>query len=268
MSLIETHDLSIYYERSSKQNNGPLLYIGGTGGDLRNRPNQLDSPLKDYFEVISYDQRGLGQTSKPKNTYTMKQYANDAADFIDRLGFSRLPVMGVSFGGMVAQELAIRHPDKVTKLVLACTSSGGEGGSSYPLHELEDLDPEKKLEAGIKINDLRITDEWVKENPKEWGKLKELSANRIQYKPEPLGFKNQLLARKDHDTTSRLNKIKAPVLLVGGKYDGIAPITNMEYLHQSIKSSKLKFYEGGHLFLIQDKLAFKEIIEWLTKIDE
>tara|TARA_X000000368_G_scaffold60838_1_gene42913 strand:- start:929 stop:1735 length:807 start_codon:yes stop_codon:yes gene_type:complete len=268
MSLIETHDLSIYYERSSKQSNGPLLYIGGTGGDLRNRPNQLDSPLKDSFEIISYDQRGLGQTSKPKNVYTMKQYANDAADFIDKLGFSSLPVMGVSFGGMVAQELAIRHPDKVTKLVLACTSSGGEGGSSYPLHELEDLDPEKKLETGIKINDLRITDEWVKENPKEWEKLKELSANRIQYKPEPYGFKNQLLARKDHDTTSRLAKIKVPVLLAGGKYDGIAPIKNMEYLHEYIKSSTLKFYEGGHLFLIQDKLAFKEITEWLTKVDE
>jgi|TARA_B100000902_G_C27264375_1_gene892650 3-oxoadipate enol-lactonase len=268
MSLIETHDLSIYYERSSKQSNGPLLYIGGTGGDLRNRPNQLDSPLKDSFEIISYDQRGLGQTSKPENEYTMKQYANDAADFIDKLGFSSLPVMGVSFGGMVAQELAIRHPDKVTKLVLACTSSGGKGGSSYPLHELEELDPEKKLETGIKINDLRITDEWTKENPKEWGKLKELSVNRIQYKPEPSGLKNQLLARKDHDTTSRLTKIKAPVLLAGGKYDGIAPIKNMEYLHRNIKCSTLKFYEGGHLFLIQDKLAFKEIIEWLIRIDE
>jgi len=56
--------------------------------------------------------------------------------------------------------------------------------------------------------------------------------------------------------------------LAGGKYDGIAPIKNMEYLHKNIKSSTLKFYEGGHLFLIQDKLAFKEIIEWLVKIDE
>ena len=264
MSLIETHEISNYYERSSNQSNGPLLYIGGTGGDLRNRPNQLDSPLKDSFEIISYDQRGLGQTSKPKNKYTMKQYANDAADLIDKLGFSRLPVMGVSFGGMVAQELVIRHPDKVSKLILACTSSGGEGGSSYPLHKLEELDPEKKLETGIHINDLRITDAWVKENPKDWEKLKELSSNRIQYKPEPFGFKNQLMARKEHDTSNRLFAIKVPVLLQGGKYDGIAPIKNMEYLNKNIKSSTLNFYEGGHLFLIQDKQAFKDIITWLT----
>ena len=267
MSLIETHELSIYYERSSKQSNGPLLYIGGTGGDLRNKPNQLDSPLKDSFEIISYDQRGLGQTSKPKNKYSMQQYANDAADLIDKLGFSRLPVMGVSFGGMVAQELAIRHPDKVSKLVLACTSSGGEGGSSYPLHELENLDPETKLETGIKINDLRITEKWVKENPEEWNKLKELSANRVQYKSESSGFMSQLMARKEHDTSKRLSGIKAPVLLLGGKYDGIAPIKNMEYLNQNIKFSNLKLYEGGHLFLIQDRQAFKDIVEWLTKID-
>ena len=264
MSLVETHELSIYYERSEKQNNGPLLYIGGTGGDLRNKPNQLDSPLKDSFEIISYDQRGLGQTSKPKNKYTMKQYANDAADLIDKLGFSKLPVMGVSFGGMVAQELAIRHPDKVSKLVLACTSSGGEGGSSYPLHELEGLDPEKRLEIGIKINDLRINEKWVKENPEGWKKLKELSANRTQYKPDPSGLLSQLMARKEHDASKGLLDIKVPVLLLGGKYDGIAPVRNMEYLHKNIKSSTLNFYEGGHLFLIQDKQAFKDIISWLT----
>lgn len=268
MSLIETQELSIYYERSPEREYGPLLYIGGTGGDLRNKPNQLDSPLKDFFEIISYDQRGLGQTSKPSNAYTMKQYANDAADLIDKLGVSRLPVMGVSFGGMVAQELAILHPDKVSKLILACTSSGGEGGSSYPLHKLEELDPEKKLETAIKINDLRITDAWVKENIEDWKKLKELSANRIQYKTEPSGFKNQLTAREGHDTSNQLSEIKVPVLLQGGKYDGIAPVKNMEYLHKNIKFSTLKFYEGGHLFLIQDKRAFKDIIEWLTKIDE
>ena len=90
MSLIKTQELSIYYERSSERENGPLLYIGGTGGDLRNKPNQMDSPLKNFFEVISYDQRGLGQTSKPNEVYTMKQYADDAADFMDKLDLPRL----------------------------------------------------------------------------------------------------------------------------------------------------------------------------------
>ena len=265
MSLIETKELSIYYERSPKREHGPMLYIGGTGGDLRNKPNQLDSPLKDYFEIISYDQRGLGQTSKPKEAYTMKQYADDAADLMDKLRLPALPVMGVSFGGMVAQELAIRYPDKITKLVLACTSSGGKGGSSYPLHELQEQNEEKRLETNIKINDLRISENWIKENADDWKKLKELSANRIQHTPQQDGFMNQLMARKDHDTSDRLSLIKVPVLLQGGKYDGIAPPKNMKFLSDNIQSSTLKFYEGGHLFLIQDKKAFQDIISWLKK---
>ena len=265
MSLIETKELSIYYERSPKREHGPILYIGGTGGDLRNKPNQLDSPLKDYFEIISYDQRGLGQTSKPKEAYTMKQYADDAADLMDKLRLPVLPVMGVSFGGMVAQELAIRYPHKVSKLVLACTSSGGKGGSSYPLHNLQELEEEKKLEASIMINDLRITESWTKENPVEWEKIKEISSSRIQYQPQQEGLMNQLMARKEHDTSQRLSDITVPVLLLGGKYDGIAPSENMEFLNKKITSSTLKLYEGGHLFLIQDKQAFKDIISWLIQ---
>ena len=265
MSLIETKELSIYYERSLKREHGPMLYIGGTGGDLRNKPNQLDSPLKDYFEIISYDQRGLGQTSKPNEAYTMKQYADDAADLMDKLRLPALPVMGVSFGGMVAQELAIRYPDKISKLVLACTSSGGKGGSSYPLHKLQEHNEEKRLETNIKINDLRISENWIKENADDWKKLKDLSANRIQHIPQQDGFMNPLMARKDHDTSDRLSLIKVPVLLQGGKYDGIAPPKNMKFLNDNIQSSTLKFYEGGHLFLIQDKQAFNDIISWLKK---
>ena len=65
MSFIDTKDITIYYEKSPSRSKGPLLYIGGTGSDLRNRPNQLNSPLTEHFELIGYDQRGLGQTSKP-----------------------------------------------------------------------------------------------------------------------------------------------------------------------------------------------------------
>ena len=78
MSLIKTQKLSIYYERSPEREYGPLLYIGGTGGDLRNKPNQMDSPLKNFFELISYDQRGLGQSETPDGPYTMQDYADPA----------------------------------------------------------------------------------------------------------------------------------------------------------------------------------------------
>tara|TARA_B100000579_G_scaffold95140_1_gene75285 strand:+ start:2570 stop:3496 length:927 start_codon:yes stop_codon:yes gene_type:complete len=263
MSIISTKELDIYFERSASKANGPLLYIGGTGGDLRNKPNQLDSPITKFFEVISYDQRGLGQTSKPPGQYSMQQYADDAANLLDELELENIPVVGVSFGGMVAQELIKRHPRKVSKLVLACTSAGGYGGSSYPLHELELLEEEERLERFIMINDLRISESWILENEEQFNSLKINSRNRNPYKPDPENLLKQLLARKDHNTFEDLRHIDIPVFLMGGKYDGIAPVSNMEAMHEEIKDSKLKFYEGGHLFMIQDKSAFQELIEWL-----
>ena len=263
MAIISTKELNIYFEKSEFKMNGPLLYIGGTGGDLRNRPNQLHSPLSDEFEVIAYDQRGLGQTSKPLGDYSMKQYADDAASLLDELGIETIPVMGVSFGGMVAQELVKRHPSRVSKLVLACTSSGGAGGASYPLDELEALSEDEKLERSIKINDLRITDRWIKDNINAWNDLKNNAKTRLTYKPDSKNLLKQLIARKGHNTYESLSSIDVPVFLLGGKYDGIAPVENMDSMHLKIIDSKLEFYEGGHLFLIQDKKAFKDIVNWL-----
>ena len=263
MAIISTKDLDIYFERSTPRPNGPLLFIGGTGGDLRNKPNQLDSPLSEHFEIISYDQRGLGQTSKPSGSYSMQQYADDAAHLLDELKIDTIPVMGVSFGGMVAQEFIKRHASRVSKLILACTSSGGDGGSSYPLHTLEEMNEEEKLETSIKINDLRITDAWIEQNADLWQSTKEQAENRNAYKPQPRNLLKQLLARKDHNTYGDLDEINIPTFLLGGKYDGIAPMLNMEKMHQKIDNSKLEFYEGGHLFLIQDTNAFQDIINWL-----
>ena len=263
MAIISTKDLDIYFERSTPRANGPLLFIGGTGGDLRNKPNQLDSPLSEHFEIISYDQRGLGQTSKPSGSYSMQQYADDAASLLDELHIDTIPVMGVSFGGMVAQEFIKRHASRVSKLVLACTSSGGDGGSSYPLHELEELSEELKLDKSIKINDLRITDVWIEQNKNLWQFIKEQAKNRNAFKPQPRYLLKQLLARKDHNTYEDLDDINTPTFLLGGKYDGIAPVLNMKKMHQKIDNSKLEFYEGGHLFLIQDTKAFQDIINWL-----
>ena len=264
MAIISTKELDIYFESSAPRPNGPLLFIGGTGGDLRNKPNQLHSPLSKYFEIISYDQRGLGQTSSPSGAYSMQQYADDAAHLLDVLQINTIPVMGVSFGGMVAQEFIKRHSSRVSKLVLACTSSGGDGGSSYPLHILEDLNEEEKLEKSIKINDLRITDEWIEQNKKAWQSIKEQAKNRNAFKPKSRNLLKQLLARKDHNTYLDLDDINIPTFLLGGKYDGIAPVLNMEKMHQKIRNSKLEFYEGGHLFLMQDNNAFRDIINWLT----
>ena len=110
--FVEANRLQFYVERAG---DGPtLFYISGTGGDLRNKPNQLDSPLAKYFNLMCFDQRGLGQSAKPAGEYTMANYADDAAALLDQLTDGPVRVIGVSYGGMVAQELQNVAPGAVT----------------------------------------------------------------------------------------------------------------------------------------------------------
>ena len=99
----------------------------------------MDSPLTSHFCVTAYDQRGLGQSDKPEGPYSMRDYADDAAAVMDAMGIDKAMILGISFGGMVAQEFAVRHTARLSRLALWCTSPGGAGGASYPLHELEGL---------------------------------------------------------------------------------------------------------------------------------
>jgi 3-oxoadipate enol-lactonase len=261
MPSIKANGLRLYYETTGSGER--LLYIGGTGGDLRNKPNVLDGPLVNRFEVLAFDQRGLGQSEKPQTSYSMADYADDAAALLDALGWDGVPVMGVSFGGMVAQELALRHPQKVTSLVLACTSSGGAGGASFPLQELESLDSVSRAEQHLALSDLRRTAQWRSANAEKWQSLLQTSMNARRQDRDLAGAERQLNARAGHDTFNRLGEIKVPVLLVGGRYDGIAPMANMDALARQIADSQLQFFTGGHLFLIQDKSAYPYIIQWV-----
>lgn len=263
-------ELEIYYERAGSGR--PLLFIGGSGGDLRQRPGVFDGPLPASFELLSYDQRGLGRTSKPDRDYTMQEYADDAAGLMAQLGWQRASVMGVSFGGMVAQELALRHPASVDRLVLACTSSGGAGGASFPLHELSALPAEEQVLRSIEIGDTRHGEAWRRENPEAAEKLIALVSERRAPAAEgagaaeaAMGAARQLEARRHHDTWERLGEIEAETYCCGGRYDGIAPPENLEGIAARIPNAKLELFEGGHLFLVQDRAAFPRIIEFLSQ---
>ncbi len=261
MPVTKANGIDIYFER--RGDGEPLLFISGSHGDLRARPNQFDSPLAKAFEMIAYDQRGLGQSAKPPGEYTMTQYADDAAALLDAIGLDTVPVVGVSFGGMVAQEFALRHPSRIDRLVLACTSSGGAGGSSYPLHELQPLASRERAEAHLRISDLRHDDEWIAANPERWEQLVSLTMAARRPDRHEQGAAKQLQARRGHDTYDRLVGLDVPVLLAGGRRDGIAPVANMEALHRQIAGSRLELFDGGHMFLIQDKTAYPCIVQWL-----
>ena len=270
MPFLPVRDIRIYYEL---RGSGPrLFFIGGTGGDLRRKPNIFDSPLARHFEILTFDQRGLGQTSKPDLPYTMADYAADAAGLLEALGWERCPVMGVSFGGMVAQELALRFPNRVNRLLLACTSSGGAGGASYPLHEMSDLSPEEYAERMVILSDNRRTLEWQEGHRSEFQALIEFTLAGLHVgEDEPghrIGARRQIEARIGHDTFERLSNLKIPVYIAGGRYDGIALPDNLQALAARIPGARLELFEGGHLFFLQDSRAFERIKDFLEGIME
>jgi 3-oxoadipate enol-lactonase len=265
MAFISVRDLQMWYEQHG--GGSRLLFISGTGGDLRRRPNVFEKPIAQQFEILSYDQRGLGQTSKPAADYTMADYAEDAVALLDAVGWDHCHIMGTSFGGMVAQEIAIRHPERVDRVVLACTSSGGAGKPSYPLHEHLDDTAEQRARRQLTLSDRRRDAAWQTAHADEFVTLVEQAlAGSAVGADEPgraEGYQRQLLARKDHDTFERLPQITAPVFICGGKYDGIAPIANQEALLRQIPNAMLELFEGGHAFLNEDPRAYERVIAFL-----
>ena len=272
MAHIQAGDLRIWYERAGPASGPRLLYITGTGADLRKVPNPLGSPLAASFDLLSFDQRGLGRTDKPHGPYTMAHYAEDANHLLDAVGWPSCSVIGVSFGGMVAQELAIRFPAKVAKLVLCCCSTGGAGGASYPLHELEHLSTEEKIHARLTRTDTRVNQAWIAAHPDDYRAmvdkaLGDAARDATLYGDEPgraEGARWQLLARAEHDTWERVARIASPTLVCGGRYDGQAEPHVVEALAKRIPGAELAFFEGGHGFLNQDPAAVARIAAFLA----
>jgi 3-oxoadipate enol-lactonase len=161
----------------------------------------------------------------------------------------------------------VRYPHRIEKLVLCCTSSGGAGGASYPLHELVDLSAEEQARLRIPITDMRKDAAWQAEHAEETRQLIEtaVAADRARRKDPvvEMGYRRQLEARAEHDTYDRLGTLTMPVMLAGGRYDRQAAPENMETLRDLIPGSRLEFFEGGHGFLLEDPRALERIIAFL-----
>jgi 3-oxoadipate enol-lactonase len=265
MPFITVRDLRMYFEIRGK---GPrLVIISGTGGDLRRSPSIFEMVIAQHFEILAYDQRGLGQTSRPDIPYTMVDYADDANALLEAVGWDRCLVMGISFGGMVAQEFALRFPRRVERLVLASTSSGGGGGAPYPLHELADLTGEEYARRILYLSDTRRDAVWQAANPAQFQLLLDQTLAGLRVgADEPgrqMGAWRQLEARALHDTFERLSHLRMPVYICGGWYDGIATPAHLDAMQTQIPGAQLELFEGGHLFFIQDPRAFDRIVAFL-----
>ncbi|CAB4644222.1 unannotated protein [freshwater metagenome] len=259
----ERSEISINYEVSGS---GPrVLFFNGSGATLKSTA-LLIGALAKTCTVLAHDQRGLGETSIPEGPYTMAQYAQDGAALLDHVGWETCAVVGISFGGMVAQEFAVSYPQRVEKLVLLCTSAGGDAGASYPLHELGALPADERAARITTLTDTRFTPEWLATHPDDAAMvaMRNEQAAVPKSKDTIKGEMLQLGARIGHDVSDRLHLVTAPVFVTAGRFDGIAPVSNSEEIVKRLPDATLSIYEGGHIFTAQDRQAIVDIRNFLT----
>lgn len=264
MATANRDGLSIYYEVFGE---GPrLLVFNGSGTSIDSTRWLLDV-LARKFTVLVHDQRGLGKTGLPASgePATMADFAADGKAVLDAQGWVSAAVFGMSFGGMVAQEFAVTYPDMVSRLALLCTSSGGAGGSSYPLHTLAALSPSERERISIRNLDTRFTPEWLATHPHDQGLVAMMTSGATVEKSDEVkrGEAAQLAARASHDTWDRLSRITCPTLVAAGRFDGLAPLENSHALAGAIPGAEIDIFEGGHLFVVQDQRALPRVSDFL-----
>ncbi|MGH2409952.1 MAG: alpha/beta fold hydrolase [Chloroflexota bacterium] len=245
MPTIHTNGLTINYE---VQGSGePLLLINGLADDLSSWAYQWDDFARRY-QVITFDNRGIGGTDKPDGGYTTTQMAADAAGLLDALRIPRAHVLGVSMGGMIAQEFALAYPDRVNKLLLCGTSSEPSEANKRLYRIWRETAP--VLGLGQMMKEVLLwcfTPEFFQHSPEAAQETEEALTGIAQ----PLAaYLSQLNSIEVHNATARLGRITAPTLVLGAPHDLIFPPFQSRQLHQGITGSTLQFTEhGGHAYL-------------------
>lgn len=251
MQVIEAGDVKLSYERSGS--GPPLVLIMGMSGTLKHWGEPLLSRLREDFEVFVYDHRGVGESARLDGPLTIAALAEDMAALMDALELSSAHVMGISMGGMVAQELALRHPQRLRSLVLGCTYCGGEGSA------LTGEDVLRGLAAAMASGDRRraIRTAWEANVSAPFAADDQAYATFLEIgiaKAVPVAvIMEQMRAIVGHDTSERLADVAAPTLVVHGTEDRMIPVSNAAMIAGLIPDARLEIFEGvGHLFFWEE----------------
>ena len=249
MPEIQTRRLKMYYE--SHGEGEPLLLIRGLGSTCDGFKAQVEG-LSPHFRVISFDNRCVGRSDQPQAPFTIADMADDTAALLDALGLSGAHVFGVSLGGMVAQELALRHPARVRRLVLACTHAGPRTAARSPewavrlFNESRDMPRADALKHSVR---LLFAAKTVDERPELIEETLAVMANNNQPKSSYL---LQLGAVMMHDTFDRLPQITHPTLVLTGTEDALVDPDNSRMIARRIPGARLiEFEQTGHVFFTE-----------------
>jgi pimeloyl-ACP methyl ester carboxylesterase len=256
---IAVHGRELFYLRRSAGE--PLLLIQGMSGNTAHWGEGFLAPLEEDFELIAYDHRSIGQSARAEGSFSITDLADDAAGLLDALGAERVHVMGVSMGGMVAQQLALRHPERVRSLVLGCTYPGGQGARLADDAVVQRLvepvlagDREGALRAGWEAN----VSSRVAADPAAWDRFRVIAAQHPAAVPVLM---EQMRAIQAHDASARLGEIATPTLVVHGTEDQMLPVVNGRLIAGLIPGARLEILEGvGHMFWFEEPARSAELV--------
>ena len=236
--------------------------IMGLGGSALGWEPALVADLARSFRTIVYDNRGTGRSDKPDQEYSQEYsidgLAADAAALLDALGLARAHIFGVSMGGMVAQEFALRYPARVQTLTLGCTTAGGRNAVPAPPEAMAILTaPRNGLSDADLIRrawPINYTAAYVQSHRAE---LEEGIVRVLAHPTPAFAYKRQLAATFKFNTYDRLPEIAAPTLVITGADDALMPARNSEIIARRIPGAQLKLVpNASHLFFNQEREAF------------
>lgn len=242
--------MRIAWERHGE--GAPLLLIHGLGY-ARWGWEPVVEPLACTFEVLLFDNRGVGESDAPPGPYTVSQLAEDAVQVLDEARVERAHVCGTSLGGMIAQQLALDHPERVARLVLACTTPGGP--QAYPM-------PQRTVDLMLARATLREYVENALEPDPRPDLVERILAHRERTAQGFEPWSAQAAAGASFDVHARLGGLALPVLVQTGDGDVVVDPRNSELLAAAIRGARLSVYPGaGHLFMWQEPARFVAELE-------
>jgi len=255
----------LHYERVGEGE--PMLWI--TGFTISAAVFDPVLPLyADRFECISYDNRGAGRSASPWRATSMPELAADAVRVLDAAGIASAHVYGLSMGGMIAQEMAIRFPERVRGLILGCSTPGGPRAIRPTLGEYVALGAGAMaglLEPGRPmLARMLFSPEFRAREPE---RVRELLRFFASHRARPQGVAAHWWASVYHDTVQRLPRIQAPTLVMHGGADTMAPIANARLLAGRIPDAELAVVERtGHAYLLErPEAARDQMVAWLDR---
>jgi pimeloyl-ACP methyl ester carboxylesterase len=238
----------------------PVLLVHGLGY-ARWGWEPVAPPLAEDFLVVLFDNRGIGESDVPAGPYAVAELARDACAVLDAAGIERAHVVGTSLGGMVAQELALSHPERVERLVLACTTPGGARAHPMPARTVALMleAPTLPLERALRrFVENALSPRTVSERPEL---VERIYGFRLASPLDPDGWQAQAAAGASFDRLARLGEIRAPTLVVTGTDDNVVDPRNSDLLAQRIPDARLeRVPDSGHLFFWEQPERFHELV--------